>query len=644
MSGIAGMVMGRGGFADRTVLDRMLAGLNHRGPDGQGFAWCAESADGRVESFVEQTLETGTWPARGPAAAIGRAVLGAGHPSGPPAVASYRTLLGVLDGEIHNATALRAMFPDDGQLPPTADEGAILLAVYAHLGPSGLARVLGGFALAIIDPGQRTLVLARDPYSVKPLFYATVEGGAIFASEIRALYQWPGLSRRVDAKRLYDYLETSNTDHGDATLFRAVRQVRAGYALTIPFLSPSAPLASRYHVQDLGGDSGLSITAAARELRERFLESVSLHLRSDPRLGFALSGGVDSSSIVAVARHLRGARLEMHGFTCAAGDGAPSELRFAEAVASGSDITLHTWIPDVRELPADFNHLLDVQGEPFTSPTIWAQHRLLRLAGELEIPAMFGGQGSDEMLGSYDWVMGARLASLTRAGRWFEALRFVLASGGIPGRGRAAMLRAWLGATMPGSLRSALGRQRPAAYYDYMDADWFRTRGVEPAEAGTERVNLRQRLHRTFAEAHLQAMLRFEDRNAMAASIETRMPFLAPSVVDFIFTLPEQYIISRDGSRKSVFRLAMRGLTQDAVLDRRDKIGFAMPVAEWLIMLKPWVEARLDVIRGIRALRPEAVDRQWRGVREGRSTADAFLLWRWISLATWIERYGVEIG
>jgi asparagine synthase (glutamine-hydrolysing) len=138
-------------------------------------------------------------------------------------------------------------------------------------------------------------------------------------------------------------------------------------------------------------------------------------------------------------------------------------------------------------------------------------------------------------------------------------------------------------------------------------------------------------------------LLRYEDRNSMAHSVESRVPFLTRSLVEFIYALPEEYLIAPDGTSKSIFRQAMRGIVPDAILDRRDKIGFATPERSWLGSLKPWVEEVFasDAARSIPALNLSHVRREWVEILEGKRSFD-FRVWRWLNLIRWTEQFKVE--
>ncbi|NIM99646.1 MAG: asparagine synthetase B, partial [candidate division Zixibacteria bacterium] len=156
---------------------------------------------------------------------------------------------------------------------------------------------------------------------------------------------------------------------------------------------------------------------------------------------------------------------------------------------------------------------------------------------------------------------------------------------------------------------------------------------------------LRKVLYETFMETSLPALLRYEDRNSMAHSIESRVPFLTPALVNFLFALPEEYIISSDGTSKAIFRIAMRGIVPDPVLDRRDKIGFQTPEKAWLVTLRPWVEKELqsEVARQIPVLDQKMIEQEWKAVLNGTKSFD-FRIWRWVNLVKWADCFAVSFG
>jgi asparagine synthase (glutamine-hydrolysing) len=190
-------------------------------------------------------------------------------------------------------------------------------------------------------------------------------------------------------------------------------------------------------------------------------------------------------------------------------------------------------------------------------------------------------------------------------------------------------------------LRVGAGRPRFPAW---LRGEWFEARGVGRAmpRARLGRHALAEQLAFTVTTSSLPMLLRYEDRNAMAFSVENRVPFLVPALVEYVLALPEAYVIAPDGTSKSVFRAAMRGLVPDPVLDRRDKIGFATPERQWLDGSTPLVLDALtgETARAIPALDVVAARAEWEAIRAGRRPF-GWHVWRWISVVRWTERHGV---
>jgi asparagine synthase (glutamine-hydrolysing) len=407
--------------------------------------------------------------------------------------------------------------------------------------------------------------------------------------------------------------------------------------------APARP--ERYWQVELDKNIDLSFDEAAAKLRELFLESIRLHLRSDVPIGTALSGGIDSSAIVTAMRHLEPG-LEIHTFSYTADDPAVSEERWVDLVVADSGAVPHKVRPTSAELTADIDKLIGTQDEPFGSTSIYAQYRVFRLAHEAGVKVMLDGQGADELLAGYPFYLTARVASLLRKGRLIEANRLIKQVENLPQMKGINLMASAGGALLPAGLRRLVRHAtQNGAVPSWLNESWFAQRGVEPRQPFKSRGQkiLQEQLHDTLVETSLPMLLRYEDRNSMAHSVESRVPFLTRPLVEFIYGLPEEYLIAPDGTSKSIFRQAMRGIVPDAILDRRDKIGFATPERSWLASLKPWVEEVFasDAARGMPVLNLSHVRREWGEILEGKRSFD-FRVWRWLNLIRWTEQFKIE--
>jgi asparagine synthase (glutamine-hydrolysing) len=552
----------------------------------------------------------------------------------------------VFNGEIYNYLELQKELEALGYSFVSRSDTEVLLAAYAAWGVQALLRLVGMFAFAILDVQRRKVFLARDFFGVKPLYYTYWRGGFLFASEIKALLELPGVSREVNPQRLYDYLKSGITDYGGETFFKEIKQLSAAHYIEVSLDHPQGAQPVRYWQIDLTQRTELSFDETVVRLRELFLENISLHLRSDVPVGAALSGGIDSSSIVMAMRYLN-RHLDIHTFSYVPDDSRLSEEHWVDIVSTESHAIVHKTKPNPNELVADLEKLIDVQGEPFISTSMYAQCRVFQLAHEAGIKVMLDGQGADELLGGYyDYII-ARIGSMLRQGQWVEAMQLSYNCSRLPGTGISWLLPRIMGFSVPSPLYKPLQRWlKRDLTPSWLNLSWFNERGVaaqSPSYRGGKAL-LKEDLCRTLTETSLPCLLRYEDRNSMAFSIESRVPFLTPALVTFIFTLPEEYLISQDATTKAVFRKALRGIVPDVILNRRDKIGFLTPEKDWLFGLSAWVEQVLtsETARHILAIDPQEVRREWNEMLAGHRSFNSWM-WRLVNMVMWMQICAVHL-
>lgn len=637
MCGIAGIIGKPWGEALHAI-PAVARALQHRGPDDGAFSLFENGSVRIVPEWPDD-------PGLPEAVFVHRrlSILDL-HESGrqPMRSADGRYTI-AFNGEIYNYIELREELEHAGHRFRSSGDTEVLLAAYAQWGEAVFERLTGMFAFAILDAAERKTVLCRDQFGIKPLYY-TVAGGALyFASEIPALMELAPSRRGVDAGQLYRYLRFGITDEGTETLLSQIHQIGAAQYAVISLDAAARIEQRRYWHPSIDTDTSIAFDEAAAEVRRLFIESVKLHLRSDVPVGSALSGGIDSSAVVCAMRSLD-ERLDLHTFSYIASGSPMNEERWVDMVAERTRATVHKVYPQPGDLIDDLTLLTRAQGEPFRSTSIFAQYRVFQEAHDAGIKVILDGQGADELLGGYRAYLGVRLAALIRGGRMGAAAAFYRSctSGlGVSGAYLAQKAAEYLlPAQIQGPLRKIAGRELLPSW---MNQRWFRGAGVHGGPAvQAQRPLLKNELLHELRRTSLPSLLRYEDRNSMAFSVESRVPFLTPQLAQFVLRLPESYIIGDDGTTKRIFRAAMRGLVPDAVLDRKDKIGFATPEEAWMHQLNGWIEGMLDsdAARAVPALDLANTRKLWEEMMAGRRRFD-FDLWRALNVIHWTRQFNL---
>ena len=641
MCGFAGIVRYDGSGVDPDLLRDLGRRLAHRGPDDTGYLSWSPGQSAHLAADAGQL----------PPGAVGMvhnrlSILDLSSAGNQPMATPDGRFCIVFNGEIYNFLELREELESAGWNFRSRSDTEVLLAAYAQWGAASLPRLVGMFAFAVLDTRAGKLFLARDPFGIKPLYYHCDGNGLAFASEIKALLVIPGVGRKVNPQCLYEYFRSGFTDLGPQTLFADVRQFPPAHYTEISLDSRTPPEPVRYWDIDLAQRAEMSFEAAAAKLREMFLRNIELHLRSDVQVGSCLSGGIDSSAIVAAMRHVGGKDLDIQAFSFIPDDPRLSEQRWVNQAAESASAEVHQVTPTADQLVTDLDDLIRCQDEPFGSTTIYAQYRVFRLAHEAGIKVMLDGQGADELLAGYRPYLGDRLASLVRRGRLCKAAAFWMRASRQQDTSRAEMACQAARLMLPHRLATAAGhmfaRGRGPAW---VNTAWAKEHNVDRGSLYLDRGQdtLRRRLRQTLLATSVPMLLRYEDRNSMAHSVESRVPFLTTEMVEFVLALPEAYIIDPSGLSKWVFREAMRGLVPQAILARRDKIGFATPERQWLLILRPWVDNVLnsDAAENTAPLDIRAVRRAWRKMScDGRRFDPT--IWRAVNLIRWGQCYNVS--
>ena len=561
MCGICGIVRTDGRAVDRDVLGAMSETLIRRGPDSAGEAIIGGTGlAARRLAIID--LEGGDQPI---ANEDGRVVV-------------------VQNGEIYNHAELRAELERAGHVFRTPhSDTEVLVHLYEQHGPRFAERLRGMFAVAVWDTERNRLVLARDRFGIKPLYYRDAPGELAFASELKALRRLPGLSREVDLDALEAFL-AFNAIHGPRTIFRDVRKLPPGHVLV---LEDGRTRLERYAFDRPAPESELRDEpweALAGELRERLRDSVRAHLVADVPVGVLLSGGIDSSALAALAATESGGRVST--FSIGFAERSFSEVELARTIAERYGTDHHELVvePDAAELLPTIAAAFD---EPFADSSALPTYLVSELAAQ-HVKVALSGEGGDELFGGYETYVADQLA--LRAGGAARLLsplaeRLPSSSGRVPldyklkRFTRAAHLpplerhHGWK-EIFSSDARAALLRPERRGSEDPLDV--YRARWAE-----TEGADTLARLQDVDRAIYLvDDLLVKTDRMSMAHSLELRVPFLDPVVAELALALPVPARV-RGFAKKRLLRSAVEPLVGRDIARGRKK-GFSIPAAAWL--------------------------------------------------------------
>jgi asparagine synthase (glutamine-hydrolysing) len=542
MCGIAGTA---GGRPDRALLERMALTMRKRGPDGQGV-WHDDRAG---------------------IAARRLAIIDLHERSNQPLHLGSLHL--VFNGEVYNYRELRDELRELGHAFETEGDAEVLLHAWAEWGEAALERVNAMFALAIWDDASGTLTLASDPFGEKPLYYALRGERIVFASEIKALLLDPDVQAAPNEAAVSMFVMRDALPPVDESFFAGIERLPAAHVLT--FRDGRAQ--RRRYWQPARVEVPPSYGDAVAELRALLVDSIRLRLRSDVPVGTSLSGGIDSSTVVMLSSELAGDHTR-HAFTARFPGWERDEWQYADEVARRAGVVEHHAAePTVEEVLADLPRLVLDHEEPVGSLSIYAQWRVMQVAKAAEVTVLLDGQGGDELFGGYPATLGWLLRG--------EGLRG-LAEGVRSGSGRSSLAQSYGFDYLPNPLRR-LYRRRTASPYASGEVIEAAVSApiVPPTPWFRDGDALRHQLVTQSFESSLPQLLRYADRSSMAWSREVRLPYLDRRIAELGLSLPARYLYE-DGMTKRILRDVGRGLVPDAVLDRRDKVGFEPPQKTWL--------------------------------------------------------------
>ncbi|MDD1686826.1 asparagine synthase (glutamine-hydrolyzing) [Methanoregula sp.] len=600
MCGIAGQYCLDGRAPDTALLAAMSERLAHRGPDGEGTRICG------CTGLVHRRL----------------AIIDLSDEGLQPMTNEDETLWLLFNGEIYNYIELRDELIQKGHRFHSHSDTEVILHAYEEWGTDCLARFNGMWAFALWDTKQQQLFCARDRLGIKPFYYTLAGGSFLFASEIKALLAHPDAGKRPDDRTLGTFLAWGVLDHSGHTMFDQVFQLEPAHAMVVTAAGPQKPF--RYWDVKVNPDicSAMPDDDAASRLLGILRDATRIHLRSDVAVGTCLSGGIDSSTLTVLINDIirseapASVGTKQKTFSAVFADKRYDESRYIDEIVAATGVDAHHVVPAPDQLWEDIDRLVYMQDEPFGSLSIYAQYCVMRLAQE-NVKVVLDGQGADELLGGYLAYQGSYIGSLLRSFHWGTALREIAGS----------IMRH--GGFFGSAARQLVERKKRRSLLRCTADEILRYNG------SLDRV-----LYNELTSTNLPSLLHYEDRNSMAFSIESRVPFLDYRFVEYVASLPLSQKI-RGGVTKIALRNAIKGIVAESIRCRMDKMGFVTPEEVWMQEnLRPFVLELLssDAFRARPYWDADAVTQNYQEFLEGKS-AYSPEIWRIICTELWLRKF-----
>ena len=636
MCGIAGILNFNNKPISLNTLTKMTEIVKHRGPDDRGIALFDPTiGDGRTGVIKYKELGRVEDSRLNYSVGFGHtrlSIIDLSERGHQPMSNVDGSLWIVHNGEIYNYLELKAELISKGYEFRSNTDTEVILNSYQEWGADCLNKFNGMWAFAIWDRRKRELFCARDRFGVKPFYYYLDGNIFIFASEIKQILECEEYERKPNEKLIYDYLVIGLENHTNETFFKDIYQLRGGEYAIVGLENLTFEKKRFYDLNKVcvinreDGDY-------YEKFKELFVDSVNLRLRSDVPVGSCLSGGLDSSAVVSVGSALLQEKGDsiFNTFTACWEDKGIDERQYAEAVVASSGANENYVYPSPEELAQDLLRLIWHQEEPFGSLSIFAQWSVMKAARDRGIPVLLDGQGGDEVFLGYERYYAWFLLELIKKGKLIRFIHELIKSGENSRLTQKEVILFYVYFNFNRVRAWRLYRKAKSC----LNADFVQSYNI------SERLDIFRRIKtvsdlqiQEIQEIQLAHLLKYADRNSMAFSIESRLPFLDYRLVEFALSVPSEYKI-RDGWTKNLIREGMKGIIPEDIRKRKNKLGFEVPQAKLMQAVLPQLLTKIE--KG--TMLEKYFNMDWLLNTLKRNNINNLVVWKALCLDMWFREF-----
>ena len=613
MCGICGIINLRGEKQTELQVNQvksMIDVMEHRGPDDNGFFTKDQLTFGFVRlSIIDLTK--------------------AGH---QPFKSNCERFTMVFNGEIYNYIELKNELENLGHVFTTNTDTEVLLNSFKEWGDGCFKRFNGMWAVAIYDDHKKEVTFSRDRYGIKPFYFSVENNSLYFSSEIKPILYSLDNKAIANETIIYDYLVHNRTDHTSETFFKGINKLPKGEIATIDLKSKKQPVFSKWYDLKAQVENAIPFESS-QDFKEQLIDSLKLRMRSDVPVGVCLSGGIDSSSITALlAKDLKVPHL--HTFSAVYLNDKIDESEFIDEF-NWENITLNKVTPNSKSFLNDLTQFVKGMEEPIPSLGPYAQYKVMELA-KSKVKVTLDGQGADEYLGGYHYFFGFYFKELLLKFKLLKLSKEVYSYYKVHRSLYGLKTLAFL--LLPQKSRSKLRFKKAK----YISTDFYKSqRSNSIVSKSFYSANTLKQASLNHFEHKLEHLLKWEDHNSMQFSIESRVPFLDPNLVERGLATDSSLII-KNGTTKYILKESMKGTIPKKIYDRQDKSGFAAPQDQWF-REQIWIDKINEIIqsesfRSRIYFNLEAVNTVFQDHLEGKENASKEI-WKWINLELWFREF-----
>jgi asparagine synthase (glutamine-hydrolysing) len=629
MCGILGTYQQNPKISDQAFLDGLKL-IEHRGPDDTGLEkFSLQGGDLRFGHNRLSIIELSSL----------------GH---QPMNSACKNFCITYNGEIYNFQEIRNELENLGIQFESNSDTEVLLAAWIQWEEECLNKFIGMFSFAIFNKLDSTIFCAVDQFSIKPFYYLLDNTQFIFSSEIAPITNLADSPCELDLQAAYEYLAYGNYDIADRTFINSIKRIKPGHFMKIKIDDLSSATQKRYWWPSIA-QKNISFDDAKLQLKLLFEDSIRMHLISDVKVAAALSGGVDSSSIVC-AMNIEMNQETFNTFTYAAEDSSINEEKWASLVTDATKTINHKISATSAELARDLDDLIITLGEPFASTSTYAQYQVFKNINQKKIKVSLDGQGADEIFAGYQGFPAHRALSYAENFDFIGLFKFLFNWSRWPGRSFFSGIFYFFSLSLtPKSKNFFLRLINRNPHLKWLNIAYLKTKNVNIHSQINDLEKLNKKNYKEIKGRRLIAKLRYEtcngglvallrlaDRVSMRWSIESRVPFLNKDIVEFAFSLPEEYLISNKGRTKNILREALSDLVPEQILERRDKIGFRTSDKELFLDLSKKIEDYFFIAKKIPFLNYDECILEFKKNIQRNSEIDASL-WRVLNMCRWLH-------